>query len=406
VNQLPKVDIIWNSTLVCPHDCAVCCVDAIHVTRRGDSIKIRSKGLTAVEEIAYVKGNGSIFDQALAYRQRRGLELSLAEKLRVLDHLDGFEAKLDISGGDPLRMEENLTLLRAAASRVGQSRLTLTATGVGLTAIDPGEVSGYIGELNFTYDSPDRGGNIVRPDNYASVNLKVATEFARLGVKTRGECPLTKQIADEAILRRIYRNLHDAGIERMLVMRLFPVGRGQLLADAIPTRDDYRRAIDVLRREESRLSWPKVSLQCALRNLEPEPDAANPCDMVTESFGLMANGVLLMSPWAVNAVGMPLHDAYVLGNLATTPLSDLLAEERIVRLRPRLDENRGHCKIFSFLNSAKADPVERMLDEVDPLYADVAASPTAYHDLQPARSQRVAATKSRPPGRRNEVSTG
>ena len=27
-----KLDIIWNITSICPWDCAICCVDAKHVT--------------------------------------------------------------------------------------------------------------------------------------------------------------------------------------------------------------------------------------------------------------------------------------------------------------------------------------------------------------------------------------
>src|SRR5438105_4400052 len=81
------VDIIWNTTLVCPWNCAVCCVDAVHVTKEGADVVLRSRGLELVEYIPYDRTRGSIYDQAAVKRQKDGQELTIAEKLQVLDHL-------------------------------------------------------------------------------------------------------------------------------------------------------------------------------------------------------------------------------------------------------------------------------------------------------------------------------
>lgn len=96
----------------------------------------------------------------------------------------------------------------------------------------------------------------------------------------------------------------------------------------------------------------------------------NPCDLVTESFGLTPNGTLLTSPWAIDGKGRPMHESFVLGNLAREPLSVLLASERAREIRARAHENFGHCKIFAFLHSSKASPIDRLLDKADPLYAE------------------------------------
>jgi hypothetical protein len=87
-----------------------------------------------------------------------------------------------------------------------------------------------------------------------------------------------------------------------------------------------------------------------------------------ESFGLMANGTLLSSPWAVNGIGQPLHEAWVLGNLAETNLRDILNSPKAKEYQRRLDENFGHCKIFAFLNSKLDRPLDRIFDKTDPLY--------------------------------------
>ena len=46
-----RIDIIYNMTAVCPHDCASCCVDPVHVTRRGGFIVLKRDGLDAEERL-------------------------------------------------------------------------------------------------------------------------------------------------------------------------------------------------------------------------------------------------------------------------------------------------------------------------------------------------------------------
>lgn len=44
-----KIDIIYNITRVCPWDCAICCVDALHVKKKNNSLIIRSESLSKEE---------------------------------------------------------------------------------------------------------------------------------------------------------------------------------------------------------------------------------------------------------------------------------------------------------------------------------------------------------------------
>ncbi|MFO1078013.1 MAG: hypothetical protein U1E73_09865 [Planctomycetota bacterium] len=187
-------------------------------------------------------------------------------------------------------------------------------------------------------------------------------------MKTRAECPLTQHNIQPAILTQIYLDLHSAGIDKLLVMRLFPSGRGAGIAASVPSAQQYREAIALLRALQDTHGFPKIKLQCALKHIEGTAGGENPCDMVRESFGLMASGLLLASPWAIGPHGSPLDDAWVLGNLATTHLSQILTSERAQRFANRLDENLGHCKLHAFVNAANADPIERMLAKADPLY--------------------------------------
>lgn len=364
-----RVDVIWNMTLVCPWDCEICCVDAVHVRREGPDIVVSSASLSRKERIPHRReASQTIYDVAARHRQEQGLELDFAGKLRVLDHLEGFAPKIDISGGDPLSVRENFEVMQRAATRYGVRNVTLTATGTGLMHHPVESVAPHIGEFNFTYDNVAEGDvSCHRPKGYARGNLHKAAQFARLGVPTRAECPLTIQNLEPETLDQIYTDLHEAGIRKLLVMRLFAVGRGAHQASATPSPAQYRHAIAHLRRLESRMGFPAVRLQCALKHLDPA-GLKNPCDLVRESFGLMADGTLLASPWAIRSDGLPLDESFVLGNLAQTPLREILTSGRVNRYRSRLDENFGHCKIFSFFNGTATDAEKRLFERADPLF--------------------------------------
>ncbi len=259
--QPKQLDLIWNMTLICPWDCEICCVDAVHVTKKNGIVFIRSAGLNTIDELPLKPGPQSIFDQALEFRQSQGLELDLAGKLRVLDHLEGFNARIDVSGGDALVVAENFHVLRVASERFGRDQITLTATGAGLAKYDAEALSPFIGELNFTYDGVGFETGSTRPAGYAAGNLNKAAQFARSGVLTRAECPLTvENVESVERLTTLYLNLRDAGISKLLLMRLFPVGRGTSHGASVPDPSQYRRAIDFFRSLEEKFGGPVVKV--------------------------------------------------------------------------------------------------------------------------------------------------
>ncbi len=363
----PLLDIIWNSTSICGWNCADCCVSAVHVVRRGDHIGISTPDLSSYDMIIRDRSQGTIFDQALRHRQAAGLELTFEQKLLVLEHLSGHRVKIDVSGGDALSPTEGYRLLEAASVRLGQPNVTLTATGAGLAAYDIDSVKGLIGELNFTYDGTPPEEDGLRPQAYASGNLRRAKQFAEAGVPVRAECPLNVQNVDLGSLTAIYTALHDAGVHKLLVMRLFPSGRGGLRPEDIPSISQYKAAIAHLRSLEARYGAPVVKLQCALRHMEGTT-SGNPCDAVTESFGLMWNGTLLGSPWAISPHGTPIDDAWVLGNLVDQTLTEVLESEKVKRMRSRAHENSGHCKFFAWTSGTSARSEDRIFDMADPLF--------------------------------------
>ena len=329
------VDLIWNITRQCPWDCAVCCVDAVPMSRHTP--------------------------------QSQPGELSYGEKLSVLDNLAGFAPKIDISGGDPLAIPDALRLIEECSRRLGPTNVTVTATGATLARLEPDFAVRHVGELNLTYDMPEPPNTETRPRQYSNANLSAARRFLQAGLLLRAECPLTTRNIAAHDLERIYLDLHEAGVQTLLITRMFPVGRGRYCTAIVPSARQYRSALTHLRQLESLHSYPEVKLQCALRFFDSPKHLTNPCDLVRLSFGLMPDGTLLASPWAYGLFGRPLDDAWVLGNLAISPLSDILTSDKARYYAAHLDDNFGHCKVFSWLNSKRSASIERIFDTSDPL---------------------------------------
>jgi len=366
-SYLDGLDIIWNISTVCPWDCDICCVDAVHITRDKDRVKIRSDGLIRTDYIERDR-NLSIYDQAERFRQDKSLELTLEEKLRVIDHLEGSRrVKLDFSGGDPLVCSDNLEAIRCAAQKFGRENLGISTTGAGLSMKDPEELIPYISKMEFTYDNADGRFDPIRPMGYNNQNLRRASLFRREGLRVKALMPLHMRNTEEGLLRLLYENLHHAGIDVVEPMRYFPVGRGFGKTDGIPTKEQYMKAIETLMDMETKLGSPIVKLQCALKGLY-DTSGVNPCNLYREGLGLTSRGILLTDAWAIGPRGEPLDDAFVLGSLVDNHVDELLNNERGKQYWGRLDENSPHCKIFAYLHSGREDSLERLFDESDPLY--------------------------------------
>ncbi|MBI4154458.1 hypothetical protein HY498_00015 [Candidatus Woesearchaeota archaeon] len=363
-----KLDIIWNMSLVCPWDCKICCVDAVHVTSRSDQFTIVANNLKDVG-VFNRNSNDSIYNQATKIRQEERLELKFEQKIKVIDNLKDYKVKINFSGGDPLVVDENLEVMKYANTFFGKENIQISTTGAGLTKCDPVEIAKFIGKLKFSYDSSDGVYNPNRPIGYNNSNLKKAHMFSKEGIFTVAEIPLSIRNTNSENIELIYQNLNKGAINQALLMRLFPVGRGIGKATEIPSPSLYLNAIETFEELARKYGKPKLGLQCALKHLKGNNEE-NPCDLFRESFAITPDGLLLTSAWAYGLNGKPLDDAFVLGNISEQRIDDILISEKAKYYQEHLDDNFGHCKIFAFLNSVRRNLIDRVFDKTDPLYRD------------------------------------
>lgn len=341
-----KYDVIWTLDKICGWNCSFCCVDAYFVQRKGDSIHIDANGLNL--SFPQSKSGGSIYEQAANFLKEKKLALSLDKKLQVLENLKGISPKIDFSGGDMLLVSENLLVVKRAAELFGKDNVSITATGMGMKVGDISKYIPYIGELEFTYDNADSDYDY-RQKGYNSSNLDFISSLAAAEIKTKAQIPLTGLNSDPENIRKIYENLQKAGVNSILLMRTFPVGRGATNYSEQMNAEDYIKLINEFRQLEKQLKGPKIKLQCALKYLFPDELETNPCSFLSSSVGITDQGELIASPWAYDQNGQVIDPGFIIGDLTKDKFTDLMAQPNVQEIAARLDENYGHCKMFAYL---------------------------------------------------------
>ncbi len=325
--------LIWNITRACPWNCSICCVDSFHPT------------------IGMIKN-----------------ELNTSQRNVIIDHCSGYQVHLNISGGDPLLAVGAFETIEYAVNKFGKNFVSLSATGATLDPIILRKLSSLISEIFITYDLSFRENHKTRPNHYCKQNLNSASKFILLGGKILAECTLTVHNCNRNSIRKIFEDLHEAGVQDLLFMRYFPTGRALNNKSLEPSYSDIATAIDEARILEKKFSFPRIRLQCALRGLGfTDNTILDHCDLLRGSLGIMPDGTVLLSPWAYGKGGSVLSEEWIIGNLLENSLSDILNNPRVVTLSRKLNNNHGHCKFFAWLNSPKQSFNERLLDQSDSL---------------------------------------
>lgn len=374
--MIKKLDIIWNITLVCPWDCEFCCTDAVHVSKKFGEIIATEHSLTSERVVdtrlselfkeKYPTVEPTQFDLALLDRQLREVEPNLENKLQILKNLEGYDVSIDFAGGDPLSCYENYLVIKEASKLFGADNISITSTGYSIKRYELSELAEYIGEYEFTYDESHTTTPCTRPNGYNGSNIKIAERFAQIGIRTKAQLPLHVGNIESININKIYAELDSRGIDELLLMRTFPVGRGIKYSQKHNLdREALRHAINKFT-ELSEQGRTKVRLQCALKHLTNSNLVLNPCDMMRESFGINYKGELLLSAWANNSVGLPLGDEFVIGSLVTDSFLELSISPNFQELERKMNENFGHCKIFSYMYGGKTR--DSLFKTTDPLY--------------------------------------
>lgn len=315
---MKRKNIIWNISRICPHNCAICCVDGFFISTKDEEIRIRSSN----EFYKFRKESlHNIYDEANLFLQKNGLELTLTDKLKIIENID-IPIKLDISGGDPLILTENFKAIIDSSKKIGKKHISISTTGIGLSNTDLDFLSKYVENIEFTYDYPGDKIYFNRPRNYNGHNLRTIREMSKYGIKSIAQMSLTKENISESIIENIYNDLINSNVNELFLMKIFPVGRGGNNNINEPSREEYRNAITKFKELEGKYKFPKVVLQSILSEIHNSKPSHEEMYYISNSLNITNLGILTLSPWAYDPFGNPLPE-YILGDLKEKKLSEL-----------------------------------------------------------------------------------
>jgi MoaA/NifB/PqqE/SkfB family radical SAM enzyme len=311
------MDVIWNLTRICPWDCAICCVTAIHACETTRH---------------YLKSQ----------QRDYGKELSLAEKMQVLRDLCDEDCNIDFSGGDPLYYDEDRQVVEQATIWLPEDKINVSMTGVELTKRKI-ELLKKVKDVEFTIDSPSDAKNFARPIGFHLSSVMALKECVEAGIKTRAVTVLYPLTMRESNLREVYKILCELGVREWELLRFYPVGRARHYFRLTPSRDDYLKTMAFLRT----LRGPtKIFFQHSLRMLEED----GVCPAVNQAVGILPDGSVSACAWAINTQVKPINKCFMLGKMPEQKFHNI-----IVAAKNRAEfQNEAHeSRIITWLKEHK-----------------------------------------------------
>jgi MoaA/NifB/PqqE/SkfB family radical SAM enzyme len=302
--------IIWNITNKCNYNCNIC---ATHSTR------------TILDE------NSMHF-----------VYLRLKDaKYRILS--------LDFSGGDPLCDTNSKKIISCAINDFGKDNVSVTTTGKSINGLTDTERNELLHNIEITLDL--NGCDIGRCENdYVELNNAAINRHASHIDNLSINIPILNCNASSDDITKIINYIDNFQVQKKTanLLRYMPVGRADL-------NDGYNPK-KVIKELRSRLTNVDVHIHCALRGAMDNEE--NNCSMCAKKIGIDCAGNVFACAWAgyIKEFESDIqNNPFYLGNLTQETLDTILSKNESIMFVNKLEKNKGHCCIFSFLKNTNKD---------------------------------------------------
>jgi len=352
-----SIELIWTLTHLCHKKCRFCCVDAQYIDENCTDYH-------SFKEFNYNLRIGKNTNPGNIFVPKTN-ELSFNEKIRVIDNisLTNEKIRIDFSGGDPFIIPENLKLIKYATDIFGKKAISVSTTLNSLYKIEINELSYSIAEIGLSIS------DFIGDGDPSEELLRMFDTFYKTRVKVKVHIPLTRRFLNRTYCLKIFKKLHQLKIDEILLMRLFPVGRIYTRQFNMLTRNEHLEIMDNFFHLETEYCLPKIIIQCALQGIYSN-GKENSCKMGCNSFGVTADGLLILSAWGYGKNGKPLGSDWIIGDLKTTVIDDLLKNNKVMQFEKEGIMNNGHCKVYCWIYGGKS--WYSFFNAYDPLLNDIA----------------------------------
>jgi radical SAM protein with 4Fe4S-binding SPASM domain len=315
-------------------------------------------------------------------------ELSTDEALAMVDDLGDLGSPvLLISGGEPLKRPDLLTVARRARER--EMRVVISTNGTLLTP----EKAEELAEVGVSYVGISIDGRPATHDKFRGMlgafeaSMRGIAACQEAGIKVGLRFTLTR--ANQADLPWLFDLMVERNVPRLCIYHLAPTGRGARLHDFAPSDEETRAAIDLIFERTKELAdrglEPEVltadnhadAAYLALHIEKTDPERAAVIRKLLEWNGGNQSGRAIA---CVDSDGQVYADQFwrwrPLGNVRERPFSSIYLDdppEMIQQLRnrvPMLPERCRGCRFLSVCNGnfrSRAEATTGDMWGMDPL---------------------------------------
>ncbi len=297
---------IWNLTGVCPWGCEFCCIAA-----RQSNLKIH-------------RANGHV------------QELTLEDKLAILQQLVELGIEIDFSGGDPLFFEDDYAVIEEATKVMPKEMIDVSTTGAGFTQRKI-NVLMKIGTVEMTLDTLDSVDNPHRPPGYSTASMLALAKLASIGVQCSAVTILYPFTMKRENLTSVHTWVCENGISRWSILKFCPTGRGFNRKDLVVSDQQYLEAMQFI---EGLRGSVQVAFQHSLRVAA----GSYTCHAAHSSFGILPDGTVVSCAWALDRNGRPL-DGFRIGKMPEENLGEILQK---TQNSPKYKYRPTSCRIVEY----------------------------------------------------------
>lgn len=351
-----RYSIIWNITNDCHFNCPICATNSAQ-----NSEEKRKHSITKEDKITI---------------------------LLNLSSINGFIECLDISGGDPLKNDEDRYIIKKANQILAYTDIRVSTTGKSLENISVNELIDTVKKCDITYDIPyevrsDELLQKYRDYYYNYYNFRQLEKLCNSGVKIELNIhvPILPVTTDEKLIEMIIEDIRKINPAKVKFIRLMPVGR--MTADKVMDNykpEEFLKIVNkVMRDKKYRFN---ISYNCSLGvRIESSGDdtkTVKNCGMLTRKLGIDCEGRVYACIWGAyipEYADNESNNPFYIGDLKKETMFEILTNPSTLKLLKNLESMQKGCRVCAYVNERKTytDSINKdkataiMLSAQDPL---------------------------------------
>lgn len=354
-----RYNIIWNITNECYFNCPMC------ATNSGEQCK---SPITKQDKLLI---------------------------LLNLSSINGYIENLDISGGDPLKNEEDREIIKKANQILTYTDIKVTTTGRALEQLSVNEIMDTVKKCDITYDIPYEVCNNqlqeYREYYYNYYNFRQLEKFSNSGVKVELNIhiPILPVTIDESLIRMILEDIHRINPTEVKFIRLMPVGRmsfDKIGAEYKP--DEFLKMVsDIIHEKKYKLN---ISYNCSL-GVRMESNISKygtirKCGMLNRKLGIDCEGRVYACIWGAYikefAGDNYVNNPFYLGDLKEKTMFDILTSPSTLKYLKNLEKMEDGCRVCAYINERKTKSEEKNRDDILKIMFEAKDPLNIFHEYE------------------------